>query len=113
VVKLGNPNRARALRGKQTGNREAVAAIGRKAQECAGELRSIVDDVRAHGITSVRKIADELNERGALAPRGGALQPTTVVRPSPTRRGGNKYFLDTSLRGALYSWQCHASPSWA
>jgi len=34
-VKLGNPNSARALRGKQKGNREAVAAIKRKAQEHA------------------------------------------------------------------------------
>jgi hypothetical protein len=39
-----------------------------------------VDDIRAHGITSVRKITEELNERGILAPRGGAWQPTTVVR---------------------------------
>jgi len=34
-VKLGNANSARALRGKQKGNREAVAAIKRKAQEHA------------------------------------------------------------------------------
>lgn len=79
-VKLGNPNGARALRGKQTGNKEAVVAIKRKAQEHAGNLRSILDDVRAQGITSVRKITDELNRRGILAPRGGEWQPTTVVR---------------------------------
>jgi DNA invertase Pin-like site-specific DNA recombinase len=79
-VKLGNPNGARALRGKQTGNREAVVAIKAKAQEHAVNLHSIVDDIRAQGITSVRKIAEELNERGILAPRGGAWQPTTVVR---------------------------------
>jgi hypothetical protein len=30
-VKLGNPNGARALRGKQAGNKEAVAAIKLKA----------------------------------------------------------------------------------
>ena len=79
-MKLGNPNGARALRGKQTGNREAVAAIKLKAQEHATNLRSIVDDTRAYGITSVRKIADELNERGIVATRGGAWQPTTVAR---------------------------------
>ena len=28
----------------------------------------------------VRKIAEELNNRGILAPRGGEWQPTTVVR---------------------------------
>jgi hypothetical protein len=79
-VKLGNPNGARALRGKQVGNKEAVAAIKLKAQEHATNLRSILDDVRAQGITSIRKIAEELNERGILAPRGGEWQPTTVVR---------------------------------
>jgi DNA invertase Pin-like site-specific DNA recombinase len=79
-VKLGNPNGARALRGKQVGNKEAVAAIELRAQEHATNLRSILDDVRAQGITSIRKIAEELNRRGILAPRGGEWQPTTVVR---------------------------------
>ena len=79
-VKLGNPNGARALRGKQVGNSEAVAAIKLRAQEHATNLRAIVDDVRAQGITSVRKGCEELNQRGILAPRGGNWQPTTVVR---------------------------------
>jgi DNA invertase Pin-like site-specific DNA recombinase len=79
-VKLGNPYGARALRGKQTGNKEAVAAIKLRAEEHASNLRTIVDDVRAQGITSVRKIAEELNQRGILTPRGGEWQPTTVVR---------------------------------
>lgn len=79
-VKLGNPNGARALRGKQTGNSEAVAAIERKAQEHAANLRSIVDDIRGDGTTSVRQITEELNRRGILAPRGGAWHPTAVVR---------------------------------
>lgn len=57
-----------------------MAAIKLKAQEHASNLRSILEDVRAHGITSVRKIAEELNRRGIPAPRGGELQPTTVVR---------------------------------
>ncbi|HEY6618726.1 MAG TPA: recombinase family protein, partial [Steroidobacteraceae bacterium] len=79
-VKLGNPNGARALRGKQTGNAQAVAAIKLKAQAHAANLQSIVDDVRSQGITSIRKIAEELNRRGILTPRGGEWQPTTVVR---------------------------------
>ena len=79
-MKLGNPNGARALRGKQVGNKEAVAAIKLKAQEHATNLRSILDDIRGEGITSIRKIAEELNQRGILAPRGGEWQPTTVVR---------------------------------
>src|SRR6476469_2859726 len=79
-VKLGNPNGARALRCKQVGNKEAVESIKFRAHEHASNLRSIVDDVRAQGITSIRKIAEELNQRGILAPRGGEWQPTTVVR---------------------------------
>jgi DNA invertase Pin-like site-specific DNA recombinase len=79
-VKLGNPNGARALRGKQTGNAEAVTAIKLKAQSHANNLRAILGDIRAQGITSIRKTADELNRRGILTPRGGEWQPTTVVR---------------------------------
>jgi DNA invertase Pin-like site-specific DNA recombinase len=79
-LKLGNPNGARALRGKQVGNKEAVAAIKLKAQEHATNLRSILDDIRAQGTTSIRKIAEELNQRGILAPRGGEWQATTVAR---------------------------------
>src|ERR1700722_11603798 len=79
-VKLGNPNGARALRGKQVGNKEAVAAIELRGQEHATNLRSILDDIRGEGITSIRKIAEELNRGGIPAPRGGEWQPTTVVR---------------------------------
>jgi DNA invertase Pin-like site-specific DNA recombinase len=79
-VKLGNPNGARALRGRQVGNMEAVAAIKQKAQEHASNLRAIVEDIRAQGITSIRRIAEELNSRAVLAPRGGEWQATTVVR---------------------------------
>ena len=70
-IKLGNPNGARALRGKQTGNKEAVEAIKLKAQEHATNLRAILDDIRAQGMTSIRKIAEELNRRAILTPRGG------------------------------------------
>src|SRR6202045_2601669 len=69
-VKLGNPNGARALRGKQVGNKEAVAAVKQKAQAHASNLRAIVEDIRARGTFSIRKIAEELNRRGILAPRG-------------------------------------------
>jgi Recombinase len=70
----------RALRGKQTGNSEAVAAIKLKAEEQGANLRSIVDDIRADRTTSVRQITEELNRRGIVAPRGGEWHPTVVVR---------------------------------
>ena len=79
-VKLGNPNGARALRGKQVGNADAVASIKAKAAQRAAGLRGIVDDIKRSGITTVRDIADELQSRGILAPRGDIWHSTTVAR---------------------------------
>ena len=79
-VKLGNPNGARALRGKQVGNKRAVAAVKANAAHRAANLRGIVDDLRSQGITSVRCIASELNKRGILTPRGGIWHPTSAAR---------------------------------
>jgi len=79
-VKLGNPNGARALRGKQVGNADAVASIKAKAAQRAADLRGIVDDIKRSGVTSVRSIADELQSRGIRAPRGDTWHPTAVVR---------------------------------
>jgi hypothetical protein len=79
-VKLGNPNGARALKGKQIGNADAVAKIKANAAQHAGDLRGIVDDIRRSGITTVRGIADELHSRGIRAPRGDTWHPTAVAR---------------------------------
>jgi DNA invertase Pin-like site-specific DNA recombinase len=79
-VKLGNPNGARALRGKQVGNIQAVAKVKANAEQRAANLRAIIDDVRAKGATSVRTIAAALNARGVLTPRGGEWHPTSTAR---------------------------------
>ncbi|NEW87040.1 resolvase [Rhodopseudomonas sp. WA056] len=79
-AKLGNPNGARALRGKQTGNAEAVARIKQKAQQRATDLNGIIEDFRRSGISTVRAITDELNRQGINAPRGGQWHPTAVQR---------------------------------
>jgi DNA invertase Pin-like site-specific DNA recombinase len=79
-VKLGNPNGARALKGKQVSNTQAVAAIKANAEHRAANLRAIVDDLRTQGVTSVRAIAAELNERGILTPRRAAWHPTSAAR---------------------------------
>jgi DNA invertase Pin-like site-specific DNA recombinase len=79
-VKLGNPNGARALRGKQTGNNEAIAKIKEKAEQRATDLRGIIEGIRRSGITSVRAITEEMNRQGINAPRGGAWHPTAVAR---------------------------------
>ncbi len=79
-VKLGNPNGARALRGKQVGNKQAVAAVRANAEQRAANLRTIVDDLRSQGLTSVRAIAVQLNERGILTARGGPWHPPSAAR---------------------------------
>ena len=79
-MKLGNPNGARALKGKQVGNKQAVAAVKANAENRAANLKGIVDDLRSVGIKSVRTITTELNARGILTPRGGAWHSTSVAR---------------------------------
>jgi hypothetical protein len=46
----------------------------------AANLRAFVDDLQSQGITSVRSIAAQLNERGILTPRDGARHPTSAAR---------------------------------
>lgn len=77
-VKLGSPKGAEHLRGR--GNAEAVSTVKANAQAKALELRPILEDVQAGGCTSVRAMADELNRRGILTPRGGQWHPTSVAR---------------------------------
>ncbi len=88
-VKLGNPNGARALLGKQVGNKQAVAAVKANAEHRAANLRAIVDDLRAQGVTSVRAIAAEMNERGILTPRGGMWHATSTARLLSRLEAGN------------------------
>ena len=75
-TKLGNPNGARALQG--LGNKPAVASIKSRANSFADEVAPIVADIKASGITSLKGIARELNERGILTARRGYWYPTTV-----------------------------------
>ena len=70
----------RKVRGKQVGNDAAVARIKAVASERAENLKAIVEDIRAQGVTSVRTMTDELNHRGILTARGGEWHPTTVAR---------------------------------
>lgn len=79
-IKLGNPNGARALKGKQVGNKQAVATVKANAVQRASNLGGIVSDLRNQGITSVRALTQELNARGVLTARGGAWHPTSVAR---------------------------------
>ena len=79
-VKLGNPNGARALRGKQVGNAAAVAKLRANATQRAVDLAGIVNTLRATGLTSTRSLAEALNDQGIRAPRGETWHPTAVSR---------------------------------
>ena len=80
IKRLGNPNGARALKGTQVGNAQAVAKIKQNAAQRAADLKAILDDIRSTGITTVRGIADELHARDIRAPRGDTWHPTAVAR---------------------------------
>jgi DNA invertase Pin-like site-specific DNA recombinase len=75
-TKLGNPNGARALRGR--GNAPAVAAVKAAARAHVAQIMPVIEAVRAEGMTSLHAIADELNRRGILTRRNGRWYPTTV-----------------------------------
>jgi DNA invertase Pin-like site-specific DNA recombinase len=78
-VKLGNPNGARALRGKQIGNDAAVAAIKSNAQHAAAATYAQIQAIIAEeGTTSLAALSRALNARGVRTPRGGLWYPTSV-----------------------------------
>jgi DNA invertase Pin-like site-specific DNA recombinase len=78
-VKLGNPNGAASLRRAGKGGAPLRAAIARNADRHARDLAPVVKDIRADGATSLRGIADELNNRGMLTRRGGRWHVSTVM----------------------------------
>jgi DNA invertase Pin-like site-specific DNA recombinase len=75
-TRLGNPNGARALRGR--GNAPAVAAVKASAAAHTTQVLPVIEAIRAEGITSLHAIATELNRRGILTARGGQWYATTV-----------------------------------
>jgi DNA invertase Pin-like site-specific DNA recombinase len=76
---LGNPNGAAALRKAAKGNGAAVAAIKANADRHAANLKPVVEALECEGISSLGGIANALNERGMLTPRGGSWHKTSVA----------------------------------
>ena len=48
--------------------------------EHAANRKGLIEDMRSQGISSVREIAAELNQRGIPTVRGGEWHPTTAAR---------------------------------
>lgn len=77
-VRLGNPNGARALRGRG-GSVKGVARLKAKADEHARNVLPEIDAIRGGGITSLNGIANALNRREILTANGGRWHATTVL----------------------------------
>lgn len=68
--KLGNPNRAAALRGSAPASMLGVQVLQQNADEHAERLRLIIQPMRAVGIVSFRQLAEARN-RKACSPHPG------------------------------------------
>lgn len=78
IKRLGNPYGARALEG--TSNDKALAAIKRRADETASRIKRVIEDIVGDAERSPGEIAQALNQRGVLSPRGRRWHATTVAR---------------------------------
>jgi len=76
--RLGNPNGAAALRRAQKGNEASLRVITDNADRHALNLRPVLDALSEEGITSLGQIADALNERDMITPRGGRWHKSSV-----------------------------------
>ncbi len=77
-TKLGNPNGAAALRRAGKGGAPLRRAVSHNADAFAAGLAPVIDDLRSRGVTSLRAIAAELNERGILTRRGARWHVSNV-----------------------------------
>ena len=77
-VKLGNPNGAEALRRAGKGSVALRPVVSANADWHAEDLRVVVEEIRAHGVVSLRAIAAALNARGMMTRRGGVWQVSNV-----------------------------------
>ncbi|WP_147029199.1 recombinase family protein [Methylobacterium oxalidis] len=70
------------MRGMQMGRNAAALNTkrGEQADDYAARLRPVLIELQAEGITSVRRTAEALNERGVPTITGGQWHPTTVQR---------------------------------
>lgn len=62
------------------GNRASAKVRSENAQRRASDLRPVVEAIRSEGAHSLREIANGLNERGIVAPRGKGWSAVQVSR---------------------------------
>lgn len=77
--RLGNPNGTAAIRRAGKGNSAAMAAVRAKADQHASSLRATLGELEEAGVTSLAGVANALNNRGILTPRGGRWHASSVA----------------------------------
>jgi DNA invertase Pin-like site-specific DNA recombinase len=62
------------------GRKVAASVLSHKKESHQSEIRPVIEEIMASGITTLRAIATELNVRGELTPRGGQWSAVQVQR---------------------------------
>jgi DNA invertase Pin-like site-specific DNA recombinase len=62
------------------GNKASVQVRVQRASKRTSDLLPVISVIQGEGASSLRQIADVLNERGIKAPRGGDWSPVQVQR---------------------------------
>lgn len=75
-VKLGRDNLTD--RARRAGTRESARTRAERAATRAADVIPTINELRATGATSLRALAEALNERGVPAPRGGRWYASSV-----------------------------------
>lgn len=78
-VKLGTRQPERIIPFASSGGRASVKVRREKARQRAADLWPVIEEIRARGITTLSGIAEDLNQKGIHAPRGGRWAPTQVI----------------------------------
>ena len=77
-VRLGNPNGAEALRRAGKGGEALRAAVAANADAFAEGLAPIIQGLQENGVTTLRDIAEALNDRGIMTRRRGRWHVSNV-----------------------------------
>ena len=59
---------------------KAIAARSKLARDYSENIREVIEDVKAEGATSLRQIAEALNNRGGKTRKGIDWSATAVMR---------------------------------
>jgi DNA invertase Pin-like site-specific DNA recombinase len=79
-VILGTPNHDQIAQSAARGNKASARVRGEEARRRASDVIPVIQAIQSDGVTTLRGIAQKLNERGIPAPRGGNWSPMQVSR---------------------------------